>query len=341
VSAAASRTGRGPATSADRSAAAGVDTPEDWFREVLTAEQAAIGSFVAAGSEGIGEIVDIVSRQDRPIVCLGIGKSGLVAAKVAATFSSLGSPAFFLNAAEAAHGDLGAVQTGNLVLLFSNSGSTDEILRILPLLKARECRLIGIVGRAGSPLARAVDHLVLASVEREADHIGMAPTASTILQMAIGDAIAVAASRTRDFTREDFLRQHPAGLLGRHMIPVRHLMRKGDDLPAVLPHASVAELTGVISAKRIGAAGVVDWEGRLLGLVVDGDVRRLIQARGDFYSTTASEIMQPSPRVIGPDLTVADVLLMLQQEEGRFSVLPVVDEQGVLLGMLQTFDVMQ
>jgi arabinose-5-phosphate isomerase len=169
----------------------------------------------------------------------------------------------------------------------------------------------------------------------------MAPTASTILQMAIGDGLAVAASRARAFTREDFLRQHPAGLLGRHMIKVRHLLRSGDDLPSVLPHASVGEVTGIISAGRIGAAGVTDWQGKLLGLVVDGDIRRLVQSRGDFYATSAGEVMEPNPRVIGPDLTVADVLLLLQQEEGRFVVLPVVDEGGILLGLLSTWEVLQ
>lgn len=315
--------------------------PEDWFRDVLREEQAAIELFLAAAGNHVAAIVAEIARQERPIVCLGIGKSGLVAAKAAATFSSLGTPAFFLNAAEAAHGDLGAVQTGNLVIVFSNSGTTEEILRILPVLKARECRLIGIVGRAESPLAAAADHLILCRIAREADHIGMAPTASTILQMAIGDGLAVAASRARAFTREDFLRQHPAGLLGRHMIKVRHLMRSGEDLPTVLPHASVAEATGIISAKRLGAACVTDWQGKLLGLVVDGDIRRLVQRRGDFYATSAGEIMETSPRVIGPDLTVADVLLLLQQEEGRFVVLPVVDDDGLLLGLLSTWQVLQ
>jgi arabinose-5-phosphate isomerase len=324
-----------------RPATAAAASPADWFREVLAAEQAAIGAFLAGVTDGVDAIVAEIARQARPIVCLGIGKSGLVAAKVAATFSSLGTPAFFLNAAEAAHGDLGAIQTGNLVIIFSNSGTTEEVVRILPVLKARECRLIGIVGRAGSTLASAVDHLVLAAIEREADHIGMAPTSSTTLQIAIGDALAVAASRARGFTREDFLHQHPAGLLGRHMIKVRNLMRTGDDLPTVLPHASVAEVTGIISAKRLGAACVTDWDGRLLGLVVDGDIRRLAQVRGDFYATTASEIMQASPRVIGPDLTVADVLLLLQQEEGRLAILPVVDDAGILLGLLSTWEVLQ
>jgi arabinose-5-phosphate isomerase len=315
--------------------------PDDWFRDVLREEQTAIERFLVAAGGEVGAIVEEIARQERPIVCLGIGKSGLVAAKAAATFSSLGTPAFFLNAAEAAHGDLGAVQTGNLVIVFSNSGTTEEILRILPLLKARECRLIGIVGRPGSPLAAAADHLILARIDREADHIGMAPTASTILQMAIGDGLAVAASRARGFSREDFLRQHPAGLLGRHMIGVRQLMRSGDELPVVLPHASIAEVTGIISAKRLGAACVTDWHGKLLGLIVDGDIRRLVQARGDFYATSAGEIMATSPRVIGPDLILADVLLLLQQEEGRFVVLPVVDEDGILLGLLGTWEVLQ
>lgn len=319
-------------------ASAGADA---WFRDVLLAEKDAIELFLADSGTDVGAIVAEIARQERPIVCLGIGKSGLVAAKVAATFSSLGTPAFFLNAAEAAHGDLGAVQTGNLVIVFSNSGTTEEILRILPVLKARACRLIGIVGRAESPLAAAADHLILCRIAREADHIGMAPTASTILQMAIGDGLAVAASRARNFSREDFLRQHPAGLLGRHMIKVRDLMRSGDDLPTVLPHASVAEVTGTISAGRCGAACVTDWQGRLLGLVVDGDIRRLVQRRGDFYAISAGEIMAANPRVIGPDLTMADVLLLLQQEEGRFVVLPVVDDEGILLGLLSTWEVLQ
>jgi arabinose-5-phosphate isomerase len=321
--------------------AAPVAGPDSWFREVLLEEKAAIEQFLAGGGNEVDAIVAEIARQERPIVCLGIGKSGLVAAKAAATFSSLGTPAFFLNAAEAAHGDLGAVQTGNLVIVFSNSGTTEEILRILPVLKARSCRLIGIVGRAESPLAAAADHLILCQIAREADHIGMAPTASTTLQMAIGDGLAVAASRARAFSRDDFLRQHPAGLLGRHMIKVRHLMRSGDDLPTVLPHASVAEVTGIISAGRIGAACVTDWQGKLLGLVVDGDIRRLVQSRGDFYATSAGEIMATNPRVIGPDFTVADVLLLLQQEEGRFVVLPVVDDDGILLGLLSTWEALQ
>lgn len=310
-----------------------------WFRDVIAAERDALGAFLEALPEaGIEAVVDLLAAQERPVVCLGMGKSGLIAAKLAATFSSLGTPAFFLNAGEAAHGDLGAVQTGNVVILFSNSGATEEIVRILPLLKSRGCTLVGIIGRVDSPLARAVDHLIAAPVEREADHIGMAPTSSTTLAIAIGDALAVAVSRARDFTREDFLRHHPAGLLGRQMIPVRTLMRQGEDLPTVLPSASVAELLAVMSGRRMGAACVIDHECRLLGLVVDGDIRRHLQARKDLYATVAHEVMHKDPVVVRDDATLGDVLLLV----GRSAILalPVVDAEGRLQGMLHANDLL-
>lgn len=317
------------------------DAPSEWFYKVIAAERDVLDTFVSRmAPDHLSEIIDLLAMQARPIVCLGMGKSGLVAAKVAATFSSLGTPAFFLNAGEAAHGDLGAVQTGNVVMLFSNSGSTEEIIRILPLLKGRDCRLVGIIGRADSPLARAVDYLIAAPVIREADHIGMAPTASTTLHLAIGDALAVAVSRARDFTREDFLRHHPAGLLGRQMIPVRALMRQGADLPFVLPSASVAELLAVMSGRRMGAACVVDHDFRLLGLVVDGDIRRHLQARVDLYSTNAGEVMQPKPRVVRDEATLGDVLLMIGESTTGIAVLPVIDDAGRLQGMLHTNDLL-
>ena len=317
------------------------DPRAHWFREVLAAERDALSHYLSADHAGIAEVVALLATQERPIVCLGIGKSGLVAAKVAATFSSLGTSAFFLNAAEAAHGDLGAVQTENVVLLFSNSGSTEEIMRILPILKARKCPLIGVIGRARSPLAHVVDHLVLMDLEGEADHIGMAPTSSTTLQMAIGDALAVAASRARGFTREDFLRHHPAGLLGRHTIPVRHLMRKGADLPTIAPDSSVAEMIAVISAGCMGAVCVVDSDNRLLGLVVDGDVRRVIEARHDLYAARTADVMKAGPLVIDENAVVADVLLLLQEAGRPLSVIPVVNGDGRLAGMIQSYELLR
>lgn len=311
---------------------------EGWFRDVIAAERDALTQFLTRTPGCIPAVVDLIARQRRPIVLLGVGKSGHVATKLAATFSSLGTPAFFLNASEAAHGDLGAVQTGNVVILLSNSGTTDEIVRILPLLKARNCRLVGIVGRPDSPLGRAVDFLIPAAVAQEADHIGMAPTSSTTLHLAIGDALAVAASRARGFTRGDFLRHHPAGLLGRQMIPVASLMRQGEDLPKVLGSVSMAELLPIMSAKRMGAACVVDAQDRLLGLIVDGDLRRHMQARCDLYSTRADSVMQPNPRVVNVAATMGDVLVLRGTVEHGLLVLPVVDDNGALCGMLHAND---
>ncbi len=311
-----------------------------WAGEVIAAERRALESFEAALPPSLGDAVAVICGQASPLTCLGMGKSGLIAAKVAATFSSLGTPAFALNAAEAAHGDLGAVQDGNVVLLFSNSGTTDEILRILPVLKGRACVLIGVVGRPDSPLGRAVDILIPACTAGEADHIGMAPTSSTTLQLAIGDALAVAVSRTRGFTRADFLRHHPAGLLGRQSLPLRTLMRTGDELPVVRPDAPVADLLATMSAGRMGAACVVGADGRLLGLVVDGDVRRHFQSRCDVYATPAATLMQPHPQVIDVTATLGDALLLLREHVGGFLVLPVTDDEGRLHGMLHAKDMM-
>lgn len=315
--------------------------PDTWFHAAIATERDALGAFLDTGPPSVAAIVALIAATPAPLVCTGVGKSGLVAAKLAATFSSLGTPAFCLHAGDAAHGDLGAVQPGSVVLLLSHSGTTAELAAIVPALKARGCRLVGIVGRAGSPLAQAADHLILAEIAREADPIGMAPTASTTLQMAIGDALAIAVSRSRSFARTDFLRHHPAGLLGRSMMPVRDVMRSGEALPVVAPHASVAETLPIMSAGRMGAACVVDWSGRLLGLIVDGDIRRCVQARRDLYATQALAIMQPHPQVIGGDMSVGDALELLRAGAMRFAVLPVVDDEGRLTGLVQSIDLLQ
>jgi arabinose-5-phosphate isomerase len=312
----------------------------EWFTEVIASERRALERFEHAIPEDVSETVDLLAESRQPILCIGIGKSGLVAAKVSASFSSLGTPAFFVNAAEAAHGDLGAIQPGSVVLLFSNSGSTQEILRILPSLKARGCVLIGIVGCSASPIGKMVNHLILAAVDCEADHIGMAPTASTTLQMAIGDALAVSVSRARASTRADFLRHHPAGLLGRQEIPVRAIMKTGPDVPRVLPSASMAELLAVMSGGQMGAACVVDHSGVLLGLVVDGDIRRHLQARRDVYATPARTVMKSDPRVIALEATVGDATLVLRGVRTGVLVLPVVDHDRRLHGLIHSNDIM-
>jgi arabinose-5-phosphate isomerase len=317
------------------------ETAADWALNVLRAEAAAIQQIIDTPPPSLGDAVDLIARATSPLVCCGVGKSGLIAAKVAATMASLGIPAFSLAAGDAAHGDLGMVTPGSVVLLFSNSGTTAEILRILPGLRAFGCHIIGLVGRPGSPLATASDTLILLPIAREADHIGMAPTASTTLQMAMGDAMAVAASRKRGFTREDFLRRHPAGLLGLHAQPVTAIMRTGAALPTVLPHMALAETVSAMTSGRMGAACVVDWQGQLLGLIVDGDIRRVIQARGDLYSVTAGAVMRTNPIVISGSATMGDAVDLMRGSSPGLLVLPVTDDAGQLLGMVHSVDLVQ
>jgi arabinose-5-phosphate isomerase len=320
---------------------AGDPAPSNWALDVLRAEAEAILATVSAPPAELDEAIDRIACATSPVICCGVGKSGLIATKVAATMASLGIPAFSLAAGDAAHGDLGMVTPGSVVLLFSNSGTTSEILRILPGLRAFQCHIIGLVGRTGSPLAIASDTLIPLPIMREADHIGMAPTASTTLQMAMGDALAVAASRQKGFTRDDFLRRHPAGLLGMHAQPVASIMRTGAALPTVLPHMAIAETVTAISSGRMGATCVVDWEGRLLGLIVDGDIRRIIQARGDLYSVTAGAVMRSNPIVISGAATVGDAVDLMRGRSPGLLVLPVTDDAGQLLGMVHSVDLVQ
>ena len=310
----------------------------DWALEVLRGEAAAIQDFLAEPPAALDEVIELIAQTNLPVLCCGVGKSGLVAAKIAATLSSLGTPAFPLSAPDAAHGDLGAVMRGSVVLLFSNRGTTTEILRILPSLRARSCRMVGLVGRAASPLARAVDLLLPLPIAREADHLGMAPTASTTLQMAVGDAIAVAASRLRDFAREDFLACHPAGQLGQHALPVTTIMRSGEAMPTVLPHMPLAETIHVMSAGLMGAVGVVDWAGKLLGLIVDGDVRRAIEARADLYEVTAGAVMRSDPVLLDANASIGAALATMRR---GLLVLPVTDDAGQLIGMVHSVDLVQ
>lgn len=311
------------------------------FYDTITGERDALSQFLRSPPQAeIPEVIALLARQRRPIIFTGIGKSGHIAAKVAATFSSLDTAAVFLNAAEAAHGDLGAVQPGSVIVMLSNSGSTEEIARLVPVFRARKCTMVAIVGRRASPLAHAADHVVLAEIEGEADPIGMAPTSSTTLHLAIGDALAVAVSQMRGFTREDFLRHHPAGLLGRQMIPVVSLMRQGDDLPVVSESTPLIELLTEMSGKRMGAACVADRNGKLIGLVVDGDVRRYLIAGDDPGNATARSVMQTNPKTVGESATLGDVLTLRKRCASAWLVMPVTDEHGQLKGMLHAQDIL-
>ncbi|NBC36189.1 SIS domain-containing protein [Novosphingobium sp. FSY-8] len=312
----------------------------EWALDVLRGEMEAIASLMANPPPQLTDAIHHLAGVRLPVLCCGVGKSGLVAAKVAATMSSLGIPAFTLSAGDAAHGDLGAVNHGSTVLMFSNSGTTTELIRLLPGLRARGCQLIGIVGHMASPLGQAMHILLHAPILREADHLNMAPTASTTLHMALGDALAVAVSRLRGFGRDDFLQTHPAGQLGHSAQPVRAIMRGGEDLPRVLPHMALSEAIAIMSTGRMGAACVVDWEDRLLGLIVDGDIRRAIQGRADIYAITVGEVMRRDPVCLSAGASVGDAVAT-SRAHGGLLVLPVTDDAGHLLGMVHGVDLVQ
>ncbi|NOW47897.1 arabinose-5-phosphate isomerase [Novosphingobium sp. SG751A] len=312
----------------------------EWAMEVLRGEMTALADCLDHPPEGLSGAIHALAASRLPVLCCGVGKSGLVAAKIAATLSSLGTPAFSLSAGDASHGDLGAVTPGSVVMLFSNSGTTVELMRILPGLRERRCHLIGLIGRGDTPLARAADTLVLLPIVREADHLGMAPTASTTLQMAMGDAMAVAASQLRGFARDDFLRSHPAGALGRRAQPIRAVMREGASLPCIGPQANLAEVIAAISTGKMGAACVVEG-GYLSGLIVDGDIRRAIAARRDIYAERAADVMRPDPTVLSASATTGDALDLIRDHGAGFSVLPVTDDAGRLLGMVHSVDLVQ
>jgi arabinose-5-phosphate isomerase len=271
------------------------------------------------------------------VVVTGMGKSGLIAQKIAATLSSTGSPALFLHPAEAVHGDLGMLARGDLVLALSASGETEEILRLLATLKRVGDGLISFCCAMHSTLAAASDVALDCSVPGEACGLGLAPTASTTAMLALGDALAIAVSLRRGFRAEDFAVLHPGGRLGRRLALVRDLMHGGEALPAVTADTPMAQVIYEMSRKKLGVTTVLDPAGRLLGLISDGDLRRLLEGRGpDALALTAAEAMNPQPRTIAPGEMAARGLALM--EEWRITSLVVTDEEGHALGVLHLHD---
>ena len=275
------------------------------------------------------------SCQGRVIVT-GMGKSGIVGQKIAATFASTGTPAFFLHPAEAIHGDLGMIVKGDVVLALSYSGETEEILRLLEFLKRLEIPLISMTGAPGSTLARASDFPVSVAISREACPLNLAPTASTTAMLAMGDALAMALSEKRGFREEDFAALHPGGKLGKKLLKVRDLMRRGDRVPSVLPDTRMSDAIHEMSAKLMGITAVVGPDGILRGAISDGDLRRLLQADPDLLSRTAGDCSHGNPRTIAEGEFASAALHRM--EESKITALFVVDEKGALIGALHLHD---
>ena len=308
-------------------------------RETLTIEIQSLQALAQRLDDRFVQVAQAMLATSGRVVVMGMGKSGHIGRKIAATLASTGTPAFFVHPAEASHGDLGMVTDKDMVLAISNSGESHELTSLLPALKRQGVRIAGMTGGLASSLAKHADWVLDTSVEREACPLNLAPTASTTVQLALGDALAAALLEARGFKAEDFALSHPGGALGRKLLThVRDVMRSGDDVPQVLAQDGFDRLMREISAKNMGASAVVDAAGRVLGIFTDGDLRRRIEDGTDLRAAKAADLMHPQPRTIGPDALAADAA-QLMERHGITSVL-VTDAAGTLVGMVHIRDLM-
>ena len=309
-------------------------------RETFDIEAAALHALGQRVDHRFAQAVQTMLQLQGRVVVMGMGKSGHVGRKIAATLASTGTPALFVHPAEASHGDLGMVTAQDLVLAISNSGESAELTAILPVLHRLGVPLIAITGNLQSSLAQHADQVLDCSVEREACPLNLAPTTSTTAQLALGDALAVALLDARGFRAEDFARSHPGGALGRKLLThVSDVMRTGAQVPQVPPEATFGVLMREMSAKGLGASAVVDAQGLVLGIFTDGDLRRRIEAGADLRSATAQQVMHPGPRSIAPDALAVDAA-ELMETHGITSVL-VVDADSRLQGIVHIGDLMR
>ncbi len=309
-------------------------------QRTLAIEQEALGECAARIDAQFVQAVQLCLACTGRIVVTGMGKSGHVGRKIAATLASTGSPAFFVHPAEASHGDLGMLTAADVVLAISNSGESSELTAILPLIKRMGTPLIAMTGVPSSSLGQSADACISSAVSREACPLNLAPTASTTAQLALGDALAVVLLDAKGFGAEDFARSHPGGALGRRLLTrVQDVMRAGDAAPKVEATASLSELMREMSAKGLGAAAVVDAHGKPIGILTDGDLRRHIEKGTDLRTQNAGQLMHPQPRTIRANALAVDAASLMEQHHIN-SVL-VVDEAGVLVGALNTHDLMR
>ncbi len=272
-------------------------------------------------------------------ICVtGLGKSGLIGQKIAATFASTGTPAYFLHAAEASHGDLGMLVAGDIVLALSHSGETPEVVRLLEFARSRTLRTIAMTGIPGSSVARAADLTISAEIPREACPLNLAPTASTTAMLALGDALAMALSEKRGFKESDFAALHPGGKLGRRFLKVKDLMRVGDRIPSVGRETSMTETIHEMSRKMMGITAVVDGDRRLLGVISDGDLRRLLEKDAQLLSRRAGDCLHASPKTVDPEEFASTALDRM--ESGKITSLFVMSREARLEGAIHLHDLL-
>jgi arabinose-5-phosphate isomerase len=308
-------------------------------REVLTIEAEGIAHLVKKLDKSFLKAVELIFRAPGRVIVTGVGKSGIVARKIVATFNSTGTRALFLHPVEAMHGDLGMVSRDDVVLALSNSGETQELNILLPSLMRLGAPLVTFTGRPSSTLGRASLVVIDTGVPREACPLGLAPTASTTAMLAMGDALAVALLTKRGFQASDFQRFHPGGSLGQRLaLAIREVMLTGDKIPHSQPEEPLAEVVREMGAKRLGATLVVDRQGVLLGIVTDGDLRRALAEFGRLRGKTARELMTAKPHAVGPGTLASQALELMEQK--AIMVLPVIDDQGRVMGIVHLHDLL-
>jgi arabinose-5-phosphate isomerase len=309
-------------------------------QETYDIEAAAVQGLKARTGPGFADAVERMLTLRGRVVVMGMGKSGHVGRKIAATLASTGTPAMFVHPAEASHGDLGMIKAIDLVLAISNGGESEEITVILPVLKRLGVPLVAVTGNPASTLGRHADIVLDSGVEKEACPLNLAPTASTTAQLALGDALAVALLDARGFKSEDFARSHPGGALGRKLLThLGDVMRKDAAVPRVGPDTAFPDLMREMSAKGLGASAVVDEAGRPIGVFTDGDLRRLIEKGVDLRGMKARDVMHANPRTIRDDALAAEAAQLMEQH--RITSVLVVDGSGVLVGAINSNDLMR
>lgn len=309
-------------------------------QETFQIEAAAVLALASRVGDEFVQAVALMAACRGRVVVMGMGKSGHIGRKIAATLASTGTPALFVHPAEASHGDLGMIQPVDVVLAISNSGESEEVVVILPVLSRLGVPLIAITGALQSTLARQAAVTLDSSVPKEACPLNLAPTASTTVQLALGDALAVALLDARGFKAEDFARSHPGGALGRKLLThVSDVMRSGAAVPQVRPETSFTGLMREMSAKGLGASAVVDDSQRVLGIFTDGDLRRLIERGVDLRSLSAGEVMHPRPQTVHADALAVNAVALMERH--RINSVLVVDADGMLCGALNTNDLMR
>jgi len=306
---------------------------------VIETEATAVSALIERIDENFMNACEAMLACKGRVVVIGVGKSGHIGSKIAATLASTGTPAFFVHPAEASHGDLGMIQKEDVVLALSNSGETDEVNTILPPLKRIGVTLIALTGNPSSSLARHSDVHIDVSVEKEACPLGLAPTSSTTAALVMGDALAVSLLESRGFTREDFARSHPAGQLGKRLLlHIRDVMHSGDSIPAVTETATISETIVEMTRKRLGMSAILDSNGNVTGVFTDGDLRRTMDDGIDLHKSSITRVMTHGGKTIEPGALAIEAVQMMQ--EFRIQGLLVVEESGELVGALNFQDLL-